>query len=252
MLVYHKVDSKIELGLTRVTPYQFERQIEFLHSKGYRFVTLSDLFSKHRDDPKCIAITFDDGYSAIRKYALPVLKKYKGVATIFLITSFIGKMNTWDANLGWLHFRHLNESEVLELIDEGWEVGSHGIKHRCLLGMNDEELESEIGTSKMILESQFGVDVSYFSPPFGKINTFVVEHCIRAGYNGICDFYPFSYYKNSPRNSYIITRFSIYLTDNLKSLDRKLSNGFRLWIEILKQNAIHFCSNATILVRSLR
>ena len=245
------MDNKFELGLTRVTPSQFNRQIYHLISHGYKLVTLTDLFFRCSDDPSAIAITFDDGYEDIFDYAFPILQKYNVSATIFLISSYIGKLNEWDANLGWIHFKHLDKEEITELIQAGWEIGSHGVNHKNLKGLSKREIESEIGESKKYLENQFNTKVSFYASPFGKINLNILEIALNKGYKGVCGFYSFKRYRTTLQ-IFEIPRLAVYFTDSIKSIDRKLSTGLRLKIEIFKQSITNFCSNATILVNSLR
>ncbi len=87
------MDKKFEFGLTHVTPSQFKKQIDYLIGQGYNLVTLTDLLYRYSDDPLAIAITFDDGYEDIFDYAFPILQEYNIPATIFLISSYIGKFN---------------------------------------------------------------------------------------------------------------------------------------------------------------
>jgi len=61
VLVYHKVDEKVEWGLTRVHPNAFRRQINTLQEHNYKFVTVSEL-NKSKESDKVVAITFDDAY----------------------------------------------------------------------------------------------------------------------------------------------------------------------------------------------
>ena len=42
ILTYHMVDTKFEIGITRVTPKQFEKHIQFLHNEGYKSLTVSE------------------------------------------------------------------------------------------------------------------------------------------------------------------------------------------------------------------
>ncbi len=91
VISYHKVDIKNEIGITVVKPKKFRKQIEYLVQKGYKFVTLSELFFDN--DEKKIAITFDDGYLNNYQYAFPILQEFGAVATVFIICSTIGKEN---------------------------------------------------------------------------------------------------------------------------------------------------------------
>lgn len=251
MLVYHKIDPKPELGLTCLHPRQFRKQIEFLAGKGFRFVTLSELIKLQSREPNLIAITFDDGYQNVYEYAFPILKEYQAPATVFVISNFIGRYNTWDVNLGWIYYQHLNESNLNNLISEGWEIGSHGKTHRALQGMTRTEIVYELSQSKQLLQEKFNQPVNFFAMPFGNVNTLIRELALKTGYLGICGFYPFRYYRHHSQPG-IIPRLGVYRTDSLKAISHKLSNNRGLLFEVTKQNLINFCSNATIIVNSLK
>lgn len=198
-----------------------------------------------------IALTFDDGYQDVFLNAFPVLKELGIRATIFLITNYVGKQNTWDVNLGGIKFPHLTPDNVKELLQNGWEVGSHSVSHRILTGMSALELRDELRISKQLLEQQFKIDVKYFCSPFGKLNRKIIYEVQSAGYQGICGFFPFKYIKLEPPD-FIILRLAVYSFDTLRALARKLSTNWRLRLEITKQNVVNFCANGTVIVKNLK
>jgi peptidoglycan/xylan/chitin deacetylase (PgdA/CDA1 family) len=251
VLVYHKIDPKPELGLTCLHPRQFRKQIEFLAEKGFRFVTLSELIKRQGREPNVVAIDFDDGYQDVYQYAFPILKEYQAPATVFVISNFIGRCNTWDVNLGWIYYQHLDEASIGNLISAGWEVGSHGQTHRALQGMTRTEIECELSQSKQLLEEKFNQPVHFFAMPFGNVNELIRELASKVGYRGICGFYPFRYYHHCCPPD-IIPRLAVYRTDSLKAISNKLGGGRGLLGEVTKQNVVNFCSNATIMANSLR
>lgn len=251
VLVYHKVDVRSEIGITVVKPDQFRRQIEFLLSEGFQIGTLRDLYQNYPDDKRRVALTFDDGYENIYHYAYPILKELGIAATVFLVTGYLGKRNRWDANLGGIHFTHLSQQQVVELVQNGWEIGSHTVSHRCLSGMPVALIRTELRDSKQYLETTFDREVAYFSAPFGKTNRQILEIVREVGYRGVCGFFPFKYL-NSPAPAEFIPRLAVYSTDSLSALKRKLGSGGGLRYEVTKQNVINFCANATIMVNSLR
>jgi len=249
--VYHKVDPKPELGLSCIHPKTFEKQIDFLISKGFQLVTLSQLDADLKDSSKRIAICFDDGYKNVIDHAYPVLKKYSIAATVFVITDFIGRKNTWDVNLGGIQYEHLSQEDIQKLIDAGWEIGSHSISHRSLRGVDEQELNYQLNYSKRVLEKLTTQQVQLFTPPFGTISPRINRAAFMSGYRKVCGFFPIKYYKTTVPKG-VILRLAVYRSDSLKSIERKLSGDRRLYFEVIKQNVINFCSNATIAVNTLR
>ncbi|MFA4838877.1 MAG: polysaccharide deacetylase family protein [Candidatus Neomarinimicrobiota bacterium] len=250
-MVYHKVDEKKEIGITCIPPEKFRKQIQFLTRQGFRLVALSDLEGCYANDPNAIAITFDDGYRNIYEYAFPILEEFHAPATVFIITDYIGKSNDWDSHLGWIHFPHLNADEIDKLHQKGWEIGSHGKSHRCLAGLRTDEIRMELSRSKEILEKEFACKVRYFASPFGKINRRIVDSVRQCGYSGVCGFYPFRY-KNGVRDRMELGRMAVYLTDSLSSIETKVRDGKGFRWQMIRQNLINFCSNATLMTNALK
>ncbi|HOU16890.1 MAG TPA: polysaccharide deacetylase family protein [Candidatus Marinimicrobia bacterium] len=219
-------------------------------NRGYEFATLSNL-QANKNKPNLIALTFDDGYQDIYLYAFPILKSLGIPATIFIITDYLDRPNTWDINLGGIHFNHLTYDNIAELIQNGWEIGSHSISHHLLVGMPTLEMQAEIHDSKKLLEERFNCEVRFFCAPFGKLNPKIISEAKSAGYQGICGFFPFRYYHQKPPD-FFIPRLAVYSFDSLNAVARKLATNWQLRREIIKQNVVNFCANGTIIVQKLR
>ncbi len=204
------------------------------------------------DDPYALAITFDDGYLNVYEYAFPILEELNAKATVFIITSAIGKSNDWDANLGWIHFDHLGEEEIAILSNSGWEIGSHGNTHKSLKTLSQDELDWEIGESKNILENRLNINISWFASPFGKVDRKILNTTSKYNYKGCCGFYPFRLL-TSRNLAFEIPRLSVYMIDTVKTVENKISGDYKkLRNEVLKQNVISFFANATIAVNAVR
>ena len=71
-----------------ITPEKLEEFILFFKQKGYVFISLDELADwldgKITFHQKFICLTFDDGYKDNRTFALPILKKHKVPATIYV------------------------------------------------------------------------------------------------------------------------------------------------------------------------
>jgi peptidoglycan/xylan/chitin deacetylase (PgdA/CDA1 family) len=113
ILTYHGVLTKSDdLYTTRncVDVAMFDRQMDFM-ARHYKVVPLSTfvewLSLDKKLPPYTAAITFDDGFRNNLTVALPILKKYRLSATIFLPTSFIGsdEMGLWTERVDWLIHR---------------------------------------------------------------------------------------------------------------------------------------------------
>ncbi|HHX42304.1 MAG TPA: polysaccharide deacetylase family protein, partial [Armatimonadetes bacterium] len=49
--------------------------------------------------PRPVAITFDDGYADTYHIAAPILEAYGLRATLFLVSDYMGRKSTWDADV---------------------------------------------------------------------------------------------------------------------------------------------------------
>lgn len=230
VLTYHKITRQREFGINTVTPDQFRRQMQYLYEHGYNPVTFRDLHKNHLPSQPLI-ITFDDGYVSVYENALPVLSKFGFPAVVFLISNYLGQENTWDANLGGVKFRHLNEKQVKQLSKEGIEIGSHGASHRALTYLEDREIESELKQSRGLMSRLSHQQVITLAYPFGLQNNRVQQIAKRSGYHFGC----INLWGNSaPDNPMSIKRLPVYRTDSLEAFQRKLCTGPSKKRELMK------------------
>ncbi|MBN2040495.1 MAG: polysaccharide deacetylase family protein [Spirochaetes bacterium] len=176
VLCYHHINPAEALhdNYINTVPDEFEKQIEFLHSYGYKTIlskNVSNVLAPAEknvlgENNKPIMITFDDGYRSVYDHAYPVMKKYGYKGIIFLITDRIEK--DWNRMF-------MNREQINELIKEGWEIGSHTITHPKLNQISMEEATNEIIASKKTLEDMFGVKVISFAYPYGLFNKKVID-----------------------------------------------------------------------------
>ena len=101
ILMYHRIGRETfdPWGLA-VEQQLFEQQLQWLaHNRS--IVPLSELARRHREgrlSNDLIAITFDDGYAATLRAAVPLLEKFGVHATVFLPAGLIGRCRAywWD------------------------------------------------------------------------------------------------------------------------------------------------------------
>ncbi|MFQ6112560.1 MAG: polysaccharide deacetylase family protein [bacterium] len=250
ILAYHMVHPRFDLGITRVTPRQFERQIKYLFDFGYKTISFTDFVTQEHADDKNVIITFDDAYESVYQFAFPILKSYDFAATIFVITNYVGKWNEWDYSFLRRKLSHCTWEQLENLISEGWEVGSHTITHRNLIGLSDSEAWREVNDSKEFLENQIQKRIGVISYPFGRFNEKVIEFVQKAGYIGGC-----TLGHNSPESQnfpYAIFRRGVYLLDMLPLFKVKLKSNLWSQFDDLKQKLISSCSQGSILLQYIK
>ncbi len=91
ILCYHRVGTRGVPLYSALPPDVFEEQMSYLH-KRFRMLSVAELcheIAEPRSKEAGVAVTFDDGYGDLARYAFPILQKYKIPATIFLAVGAI-------------------------------------------------------------------------------------------------------------------------------------------------------------------
>ncbi len=179
VLLYHAVSKDRDFPTsagTNVEPDEFERQIRFL-GRHYSVVKLGSGMGSAGKPP--VAVTFDDGYRDNFETAYPILARAGLPATFFLTVSRIDR--DWEfprgiyPGLSWEQVREMDRNPLVDF-------GSHGLTHRTLTGITEEEAVEEIEKSKAVLEERLARPIDYFSYPHGSYNPRVKELVRKAGY----------------------------------------------------------------------
>jgi peptidoglycan/xylan/chitin deacetylase (PgdA/CDA1 family) len=180
ILMYHSIDYSNEASNRLIVPPEaFERQMRFLHEKGYRMISLEEAVSliaqSKRPPPKTVALTIDDGYENMYTNAYPVLKRYRIPVTIFVVVNFVGR----EGSLTWPEIKEMSNSGIVD-------VGSHAMSHLWLTGLDDKALKSELEGSREAIESALGKRVSILCYPMGGYDERVKRAAQAAGYRAAC------------------------------------------------------------------
>lgn len=187
VLCYHKVDPRHELGVTRLSPRRFARQVERLAADGWRTLTLDELVACARGErvaaPNEIAITFDDAYRALREHAFPVLEAHGFVATCFVITAFAGRLNRWDVAYGGRRFAHLAWRDMRRWQARGITFASHTATHPRLTWVGAGRAARELAGSRADMATALDLAPRAVSYPFGACGSREYTLARDAGYD---------------------------------------------------------------------
>ncbi len=170
-----------------ITPWDFEA--------GFKSCSFRELImDEFRPKGRRFIVTFDDAEKCVIEYALPILKKHQMQCCIFASSALLGKSYgfSWaktpksivtldeTKKYGGYRIDHMHADDIKKWLNEGLEIGSHGLWHQDLssLCLNPESLRCEVEQSKLMLEANFGVDIETFAYPFGSYNQMVKE-CIK-------------------------------------------------------------------------
>jgi peptidoglycan/xylan/chitin deacetylase (PgdA/CDA1 family) len=175
-LMYHELEAvgrtlrQFEPGYVRyiVRAANFRLQMKLLQKEGWKGVSVGDAIASF--SPKTVAITFDDGAETDLLLAAPILREY-GFGATFYVTA------GWSGQPG-----YLSPSQLRELSEFGFEIGSHSMTHAYLTDLDDAALRREIVDSKLRLEQMVGKPIEHFSCPGGRYDSRVVQMAHEAGY----------------------------------------------------------------------
>lgn len=142
-----------------IRPKDFEDKIRYLKSGGYHSITPLDIINGEWPE-KSFILTFDDGYQDNYINALPILKKYGFVATVFIATDYIGRDNNFAHKLANKNLAMLNESEILALKEESWCIANHLASHQDVDKLSQEEIQAEYRKSSSKLQDIIGINDS--------------------------------------------------------------------------------------------
>ena len=188
---YHRIGPRSPHGGPdlNVTPEAFRRQIAGLLDAGWQGVTVSQVCdAADRDEPlprKTFALTFDDAFASVHRWALPILRELGVPATAYLATRHVGSgqpfpFDPWfgkgeigkgsaASDVDPLLWRPIDAAECGDLLDAGWELGAHTATHRDFSRVGDE-FAADLGESVDWLAREFGIVRPTFSYPYGLVD----------------------------------------------------------------------------------
>ena len=180
ILMYHQlVPEDAAQGTEGQEPYSlpesiFREQMDYLSSNGYTAISLGDFIAYVNGEAipplKPAVITFDDGSGRDYEIAYPILTDYGLRATFFVVTSRIGCQD----ELKWEQIREMRSS--------GMDIHSHTHTHPYLTQLSQEQIETELSQSRLILEGWIGSPVCFLSIPGGIYNGVAKRIAKETGY----------------------------------------------------------------------
>ena len=180
VLMYHVIatpPSSAQLPELYVDPKTFDRQMERLESDGFQGVSLNQVYDawfKGGELPeKPVVVSFDDGYRGQYVYARPELRKLGWPGVLSAISGRIGQPNA-----------ELSDAMVSRMINDGWELDSHTIRHLDVTTLDAAQLREEIAGSRRDLQQRFHQPVNFFCYPAGRFDAQAIQAVRAAGYLG--------------------------------------------------------------------
>lgn len=230
VLAYHSINEKPHSDQTAplsVHPEDFEAQIRYLLSRGYRNIRADELGLKSPSSAitgkRRFLISFDDGYKDNYDVALPILEACGCSALIFLSTNGIENSSTGEQRADQYHTEisipYMNWDEVRIMEAKGVEFGSHTLSHAHLSCLNSDKLRQEIVHSKQLMEERLGHSVEWFCAPYGDYPE-IVYYIVRQHYQ--LSFLTYAYRSVLRSRPDVISRIGVYGHNSLNTFKLKL------------------------------
>ncbi len=158
ILMYHRLSESVvypKEAIYTVSPRDFREHLRILTEEGRPVVGLPHLLDGSYPDG-AVVLTFDDGCKSDIEVALPALQERGFESAIFVNPATLGR----EGFLSW--------SDLETLRDAGMHVGSHGLDHRLLDDLSEEELERQLAESRRALEDRLRIEVTTLALPGGS------------------------------------------------------------------------------------
>lgn len=148
--------------------------------------------------------------------------------TLFAVADHVGGSNEWDQAKGMPRLELMEASELKELADAGWEIGSHGCRHLELAKANETQQHDEIFRSKLVLESLLEVSPEFYAYPYGSYTESAKAMLHESGYRGAVSM--FSRAASVTADRFCLRRIMPHRGDSALSFRMKLSPLYRRYV----------------------
>lgn len=174
ILLYHHVADGNEYSRFHVSIADFRAQMQALSDGGYTAIPISWVIEALIDGralpDKPVVITFDDGHQNVYDNAFPIMQEFGFPGVFYIVANRIHDIPDF-----------VNTDALKEMIDAGWEIGSHTYTHSDVT-LGNINVHFEIAQSKTDLEAALSTEVETFAYPYGSITPFIAQRVISYGY----------------------------------------------------------------------
>jgi len=144
---------------------------------------LSSLEHAERAGHRSLVLTLDDGRAGAVEWLLSSDVVRGTPATIFPAPIFIEQPDLIPDVERYSAFS--SYERLHDAVRVGHAIGSHGVTHRRLPDLSDEELKSELSDSRHRLEDRFGQLIDRLALPYGRSSHKVIRYARQHGYTKI-------------------------------------------------------------------
>ncbi len=173
-----------------VPPALFAEHMAYLHQHGYSPLTVTQFIQAHTQEgmlpARPVVLTFDDGFADFFTNALPVLRRYGFVATVYIPTAYVNGTSLWVRRKEEDMHLIMTWEQLSEISKYGIECGAHSHSHSQLDILPLALAKEEIVQSKQLLEEHAGLKVASFAYPHGYHSRSIQRLVREAGYTSAC------------------------------------------------------------------
>jgi peptidoglycan/xylan/chitin deacetylase (PgdA/CDA1 family) len=229
ILMYHVVDDARAGKEAKYccSPARFEAQMRYLRESGKNLLSLDQIAAAIEGTspwPQSgVAVTFDDGFQATFRNALPILTRYGIPATMFMLADKLGGSNDWMVPRGFPQRELMTQRELEQMQAAGICIGSHTCTHPRLPQISAAQAGDEIGLSRRKLQDITGTPVDHFAYPYGLYDDTALAAVADAGYRTACS--TRSGFNGPGIERHLLRRIEVYGSDNLWQFKQKLKFG---------------------------
>jgi peptidoglycan/xylan/chitin deacetylase (PgdA/CDA1 family) len=192
ILMYHSLSRHAQPRFRKyaLSPARFAEQMAYLARQHYETFTVSQYVKSRTTNiplpDRAAVLTFDDGFADFFEEALPVLKHYGIVATIYISTAFVNGTSHFLQREQETDRLMLTWEQLIEISASGIECGAHSHRHLQLDVVPMNIARSEITYCKEILEEKLNQTITSFAYPYGYYRPAVQNLVRQAGYLSAC------------------------------------------------------------------
>lgn len=231
VLMYHRIGEAHNDWERRycISPERFASHMKTLHAAGMvpctidRFVAWLEGVAALPDGS--FLLTFDDGFLGVYDHAFPLLAAMEWPATVFLVSTLLGKKDDWTAtqNPAGQTYPLLGGREIGEMLTSRFSFHSHTRSHPDLRRLSPRALREELLGARQDLENLLGRAVPYLAYPYGWFDDGVIVAAKESGYSAAFCTQPGFNRRDVDR--YRIRRLDVYGNDTAHALLRKINFG---------------------------
>lgn len=120
------------------------------------------------------SITYDEALADLHRFAVPMHEEYGIPGHVEVVVGQMGEIRN-IGNSSFNGYRHMNGTELRDLLARGWGVGNHSWSHEVI---TPNMVDREIGQAKEVLDEALGEPIILYCSPGD--NTNMADHILDA------------------------------------------------------------------------